>query len=815
MTSRKSSKNNFGYAFRTGLAENGIFGALGFIFLSIFYLIAPLSKLVNYTITDETTNQLIAADPKKDFVYFFGYEIGQYGDLMVLAMLLLSCIMGLAAFRFITGKKTVNVYYSLGIRREQLFAAKFLSGAVLLSAAVILPIFSGILVNIAYLGNSAALWQGSMYMMTSLLSVTLIAFSVTAAIFSCVGTLFEGIVFTGSVLLFPTIFLTVIDRLFIRLVKGAPYQVRFSDAYPSLAEEFTFINPILCFANAFKYGGMTTEKTQLSLFGEKIAWSKPSLLLPLCYLVVCIAVFFLGMFLFKRRKAEIGGFLGTCKPLNFAVTFLIGFGAFCLIFNSLAENKWLAVSVGLLAYIVIYCILDFALIRNLREFGKGMVKLPVHLAIVSVILLLFSTGLFGYETRIPNAEDISHAQLSSEGYDLAYTDAYGGLDNFGGYNSTALSPWFAISRGEYTAENDIAFIRALHKAVIDAEDYQVPAADYTPFNTGRIQISYYLKNGKVVRRCYDGVSPELFKKALEAEKTESAQKRLTDLFKGEIKKLPEISKEDYENPFFQDPYAEERTVSAIRELVQKSGNVSVITKVGEAEVTLTENERAELNRRLLADLSAQTVEERYYANNTVGFIRYYLPPVQTDGNVYDGKNFVYPALGTATLAQKFSEAVVLPISEDMTDTLEFLKQLGVYDALTNTPEIQEVYVNRIQNELHKNRAENYRSSPRSHIFIGNRYRKNALMEDGEFGYMAVLKDALKITNPTDCAALYKASGMMAMFEEADYSVYVCTADGNATQLYLRAADVPEGLKTAFQGIVEVPEVQSRFGAYIA
>lgn len=815
MTSRKSSKNNFWYAFRTGLAENGVFGALGFIFLSIFYLIAPLSELVNYTIIDETTKQLIAADPKKDFIYFFGYEIGQLGDLMVLVMLLLGCIMGLAAFRFITGKKTVNVYYSLGIRREQLFAAKFLSGAVLLSAAVILPIFSGILVNIAYLGNSAALWQGSMYMMTSLLAVTLIAFSVTAAIFSCVGTLFEGIVFTGSVLLFPTIFLTVIDQLFIRLVKGAPYQVRFADAFPSLAEEFAFINPILCFASAFKYGGMTTEKMQLSNYGEKIAWSKPSLLLPLCYLAVCIAAFFLGMFLFKRRKAEIGGFLGTCKPLNFAATFLIGFGAFCLIFNALAENKLLAVFVGFLAYIVIYCILDFALIRNLREFGKGMVKLPIHLAIAGVILLLFSTGFFGYETRIPNAEDISHAQLSAEGYDLAYTDPYGGLENFGGHGSTALSPFFAISRGEYTAEKDIAFIRALHKAVVDAEDYKVPAADYTPFNTGRIQITYYLKNGKAVRRCYDGVSPELFKKALEAEKTESAQKRLTDLFKGEIKKLPEISKEDYENPFFQDPYAEERMVNTIRELVQKNGNVSVITKAGEAEITLTEKERAELNRRLLADLSAQTVEERYYANNTFGFIRYYLPPVQTDDNYNDGKPPVYPMLGTATLAQKFSDSVVLPISEDMTDTIEFLKHLGVYDELTNVPEIQEIYVNRIQNELRKSSAENHRHAPYSHIFISNRYPKNSLMENGEFGYMSVLKDTLKITNPTDCAALYKASGMMAMFEEADYSVYVCTADGNATQLYLREADVPESVKAAFQGIEEVPERQSRFGSYIS
>ena len=105
--------------------------------------------------------------------------------------------------------------------------------------------------------------------------------------------------------------------------------------------------------------------------------------LPLVFWTIAVvAVMFLGMYLFRKRKAEICGFLGANSVLNFFITFLLGFLGFGLVIH-VTQAKLpmaLAIVVGLLVFTVIYCIVDFALIRNGKEFLRGLKKLPIHLA---------------------------------------------------------------------------------------------------------------------------------------------------------------------------------------------------------------------------------------------------------------------------------------------------------------------------------------------------------------------------------------------------------------------------------------------------
>ena len=68
---------------------------------------------------------------------------------MLIPALVLVAICGLAmaicTFNFITSKKQVNVYYSLGITRTKLFLGKYLSGITLLAISTFIPLFITIL----------------------------------------------------------------------------------------------------------------------------------------------------------------------------------------------------------------------------------------------------------------------------------------------------------------------------------------------------------------------------------------------------------------------------------------------------------------------------------------------------------------------------------------------------------------------------------------------------------------------------------------------------------------------------------------------
>ena len=68
---------------------------------------------------------------------------------------------------------------------------------------------------------------------------------------------------------------------------------------------------------------------------------KPNFLPLVFWTIAVVAVMFLGMYLFRKRKAEICGFLGANPVLNFFITFLLGFLGFGLVIHvTQAKLPW-------------------------------------------------------------------------------------------------------------------------------------------------------------------------------------------------------------------------------------------------------------------------------------------------------------------------------------------------------------------------------------------------------------------------------------------------------------------------------------------
>ena len=86
----------------------------------------------------------------------------------------LSAIMtALGNFKFMHAKKTVNVYYSLGVKRSTLFAGTFAGCVATFVYSIFIPFLLCAAFNCYLFGNSLALWKAVAYYAFSFLAVSL------------------------------------------------------------------------------------------------------------------------------------------------------------------------------------------------------------------------------------------------------------------------------------------------------------------------------------------------------------------------------------------------------------------------------------------------------------------------------------------------------------------------------------------------------------------------------------------------------------------------------------------------------------------
>lgn len=131
--------------------------------------------------------------------------------------------------------------------------------------------------------------------------------------------------------------------------------------------------------------------------------------------------------------------------------------------------------------------------------GSG-IYLLIFVIVVSGFAYALSKDFFGFETRIPEAEDVEYIDIESSGRDFYYYDVT--YDELPDYKL-------------YTNE-EIEIVRALHAAYIADEDAVSSNSVYWSrneiYSSNYIEFSYKLKNGTKVMRRYSRLSPENYEK---------------------------------------------------------------------------------------------------------------------------------------------------------------------------------------------------------------------------------------------------------------------------------------------------------------
>ncbi len=817
MTSRKSLQNNFGFAYRSGLRDNSLFAILNTVYLGLFFVVMPIMTFRNNTSTNRETGAVSVINFKEQFSFMFteGMEIYRY--FVIAGLLGVGLLVGITTFKFITGKKTVNVYYSLGIKRQKLFAAKYLSGLTLIAASVLLPMLVSLIVNISVLGTNKFMFPAFAYLTLGMFSVAAVSYTITAMVFTLVGTVFEGALFSGILILFPEILFQSLEVLIQKLVLGTPLGTDFStssiyvgDTAASLAKTFENFNPLRYLSKGLFTYSLADAKGQVVSYdnGGAVAWSAPKFLPVVLWLVVAAVLFLGGMFFYKRRKAEIGGFIGKNRVMNFIGIFLIGIFGFVLTFNMLhAKGMAVAIAVGAAVFAVIYVGLSFLLLRNVRQFVKELPALPVQLAIVAVIFVFFATGYFGAANKIPETADIQSAQITmpNTNYTTVNTGG-GGLYFMMGMPSANTQPY-----GEYTSEKDIDFVRSVHEKLVETGKTEATKLD-SEFNGTypiSVKIVYKLKNGKEVLRCYYGVSAEILKELQKADKTDYQQSVYKKIFKDEVK-VVEMPKETKGVPTATwKAYEEYLYIRQVRE----DGDVRLYNKTlsTETQMELTAEQRTKLLDCLYKDLSAQTAENRYNPAETLGVISFVNSEIVEMG---DTQTVI---MQNGSVTEEYADSVMpgqeevfsgksiyysqpdFFITSDMTNTVEFLKSVGYYDAIVGDKELKAVYGVQVAQMFTRSYLDNwiYNRTDFACEFLSESSTGNHYDEITAAGSYYDESDRPHVFNSSDKALLEeirKNTVTRAMLSPTDYIVVFAYADGTYVKTYVHADKMPEEAK---------------------
>lgn len=701
MTTNQSLTNAFNYTFKSSLKGLSLlpaisnFGILAF-FVTFFTGAEILQRQPIINNEGVTTGYITA---KSQYIsYFFGT-----GEELLLPTLVLVALCGLSmaicTFNFITSKKQVNVYYSLGITRTRLFLGKYLSGVALLAISTFIPLFATLIMNLAALGFSGTVFKTFLLYLLSFLVVSISSFTITATVFSCVGTIFEAGVFSSIILFLPDILLYGIQTVMAKYLYGNPYGFdfipvnndRWNDSYvATLSEQFNFLSPVFFMKTELSnFGVIEREETK---DGVKQVIENPNFTNIILWVILLTAIAFIGIKIYNKRKAEIAGFIGTNRVLNTFVSFLAGFFAFSLVI-SVAEEMIVGIIIGAIAFILIHLGLELAVLRDFKKFIRGLYKLPIGLVAIGIFVASVNTGLFGFSERIPNTERIKSVAVTIVGETSGY-GLFGEGDMWYTDSNLQYTPALNTITGELTATTDIESAIKVHKALASTEE-----SDRTLSNS--IQFLYTLKDGTTFKRNFKNVSPEAYKAVLYLEESEYFKNALNTLFKGTIK-MPDPKNGIYLTN------EEEALSNAQYALRDSDSTVNIYSKYVDSYfyATLSEKDREKLLTALYNDLNNRSVTEKYYPDSSpVAFMKFegdfyseYWATLETNSTEetkkeekkkpkthFDLCEFSSDQLDHFT-SSCYNPHPFFAITEDMTETIELLKKFKIYDTLIKTPD---------------------------------------------------------------------------------------------------------------------------------
>lgn len=784
---KKKYKNTFWFSVAHAMKKNFILPLMTFAVSMFFYLSNFCWDKINEAKeAAEIRGQDVLKMMRDAYeVFIFDSEQAAYNPLFYIfpaLLVVISILLGVLLFRFVTNKKTVNVYYSLGIKRADLYTARLVAGIIMMLAATLIPLAVSLGLNLHYFGSSVMLWRTFLFYAVHNVICVLAGLTISAAVSSCVGTVVESLGFSAVLAAFPSVVTMCVNYSVPAILNGAP-GITYYDIYPSSSS----------------YGDMHLDMTGSTMFGRIIShinllmlnrssfinsssveamtkeaakkWAAPSLTPYILWAVLIAAFFVFGLFMFKRRKAEICGFPGRSAVLNFVLCMIASFGAASLIIYLASKNPdistWLLIAILLVISMAVFLVLDILVHLSFKALKKDWRIGLVHVGLMAAFLLSLYTGFFGYSSRVPDVQSIESASISAPNALMGSYKLGNGLQS--GYNSNlyfgedGLKDYYYVGNRsnslveDFKDKDDINTVREIHKAMIKAGNLNKTNSDSDDYSkrvtSQKVIIKYKLKNGRELVRVYNYVPltdyPTLY--ALEDTKNWNSKIKNELLNIDSENVIPIVFSAQMDNRIAVD---EELTAGLARAIYNDISTLSS-DKFLSSNAKYLGSVAFYVNREQREDYSIYESSEYVNATSMEDEITEEEEPLSRQETVdnlaiRDNSQGKYLALGDYS---------VIPITEEMTNTISFLKEHGLYEKLSDESPIVSV---RVKDMGHSTDSVNARygygySSPIFNAFWDDGKSK-AVSKTDSTGYTYQFsnynsgdfmpKDAVTITNKT-------------------------------------------------------------------
>ena len=644
-------------------------------------------------------------------------------------LVILSAALGIMLFRFVSSRAKNNIYFSLGISRAGLFSAHWLAGAVMLEAAVLLPLAFSAMLNLIYFGSSVMLWRTLLFYAVHMTVTALAGFSVAAAVSVCVGTAGESVLFSLAFIAFPSAAVYFLNNTVPKLLFGAPHNSNYA-LYPSASHSrdismalspfgrvLSRLNLLSLNNDVFIRSGSLVSADGFSKItaDELKSWSAPSLEPYILWAILTALLFVFGLLMLKRRKVEICGFSGRSKTLNFLLTAMLSVSAGSTIvavnfyFSQITGKQYLITGIiTVLLSAVIFVVFDIMLNLSFKALKKDWKYGLVHVALAVAVMLSLYTGFFGYSSRVPDTDSIESASVSApdillgsyrtradelnfnanSGYYLAFDEDGNpvGINSGCYYRSNADERRIIIDG--FKSESDINAVRELHKRLIASGRKVVSSSDDYSERAVRstVIIKYKLKNGREIIREYQTVRLGDYLSLYSIENTENWNNKIKN-------ELLNIDSEKVFPVLFSRQMDKKTVVDQkfTRGLARAIYND--ITALGADRILCSDSKwlgAVALYRDIASDGVKTVTAAQAYSPDTDGEDAE--TPEDAINNAWKAGNYGEIMTNGSEYGDFGKFKSVIPITEKMTNTVEYLKAHGLYDLLVDESPIVAVRV---------------------------------------------------------------------------------------------------------------------------
>ena len=597
-----TSRNSFFKLLKEDLRQR-----LWTIVLACIALLLPIPIAIGMNISNYVEGHVY--NFANDLAYLLGGESGW----LILVTMVGAAICAVSGFGYLFSKKKVDFFHSLPVKREKLFAVRYINGVLiyfvpyllmLLISFVIIAIsghFEMMILTTALEGIAVHLLGYLTLYTTFILCVTFVG---NVVVFFAVSGWTFGITFLALSLY------TWFEGMFFYT-----YYSYFGDGFAERLYSLRF----LCPRYFYVYQIITPELSML--------------LQQLVYTVVLLVI---TLLVYRMRPSDGAGkaiAFPILKPiLRVSIEILAG-GCIGMLFFNMADGEF-GVPGWMLFGVVLGVVLSHILVESIfhydiRKCLSDKLSMVACVAVTLGLVLVMRYDVFGYDTYLPKEGKIESVAIEINGFDNYRNACY--------YGENGRNYVEEIREMELT---DIGAVYPyLESLVEDSEVYYknrekfLETGDFSYKNPSHVSVNvaYRLKNGKTIYRNYmaNGIREELF--------------------------APVFESEEYKQCHYADVYT--LPVEDLRLVTPRYA-------MNEQIMNLTLSEREEFMAILQRELSAQTLEEKL---NTL--------PIAIVNLTVVSRYQEYDYKGEAW-TREYNQVHEIPIYESFTETLRFMHMRG-------------------------------------------------------------------------------------------------------------------------------------------